>query len=129
MIDTNEALALLRAKINGNEDYVDPFGAHGGPCRYSSSVRAEPWGKIDYPGCLIGQILADLGASPSELERLDEMGTVIDIVFVGEFPVELSEGAATVFQAAQKAQDNGKPWGQALIEAELAAAAFAVVPW
>jgi hypothetical protein len=127
MIDKNEALELLRAKINGNEEYVDPFGINPGPCQYSPGLRPTSKGAIDYPGCLIGQILSDLGASPSHLERMDEMGTVMDISSIGEFPVELDHGAATVFQAAQTAQDNGKPWGQALIEAELTAAA--VVPW
>ena len=125
LIDRDKALELLRAKIAGNEEYVDPFGTTGSSCQYTpdpemySGVDKNYTAVyIDYPGCLIGQICHDLGATLDQLRTMDTLGTVPVVVEEGEFPFSITNSAAEVFFVAQKAQDQGKPWGDALRDAE-----------
>lgn len=111
LITKSKALELLKAKIEGKEEYVDPKTLDvPGPCQYAP--------EDEYPGCLVGQILIDLGVTNDQLVTMDGLGDVDTVVQEGAFPVDITINGQAVLKGAQALQDRGNTWGDALANAE-----------
>lgn len=71
------------------------------------------------PGCLVGHVLAKLGIPLDTLADFEGRGAH---TVVRGLDLNLSQQTERVLWIAQVEQDSGKPWGEALAEAEAAAA-------
>lgn len=96
-------------------DYVDPGSQADGPgCDYTATNSEGD----TVAGCIVGQVLVKAGA---ELDSLDclygTIGFLTDEV-KGLLDIELTLGARLVLRAAQRVQDKGNTWGDALLAAE-----------
>ncbi|MFC5112650.1 hypothetical protein ACFPN7_01690 [Amycolatopsis halotolerans] len=76
------------------------------------------------PSCLVGTALAYAGVTVDELRAMDAAGFAgIGALYMGDrLPIEMTDDAVDVFQAAQTAQDIGHTWGTALKRAREEAA-------
>lgn len=72
------------------------------------------------PRCLVGHALSLAGVGDDELATLGDLG-VRELYSEGKLPVRLTLGALAVFDAAQRSQDRGYAWGDALDYASSAA--------
>lgn len=116
-IDANKAIALLREVVAGNEDFI--YVMEDATCTYVRDAK---------PSCLIAQALAKAGVTVEQLREMDAQidrpkGTVILGVTLPN-GIEITGPAREVFSAAQKAQDQARPWGEALKNAEWRYARF-----
>lgn len=111
MIDKEQALELLDRAVHQEgygEDYV--YTDHHEYCMYADSR--------DEPKCLVGHALHLAGVDISRLSHPTDLdGNIIDtdIFTLHEFKkVDLANEAAVVFDRAQRSQDSGETWGEAL---------------
>ena len=107
-IDVARALNLLEIVVEkAGEDYVYPGAQY-----YCSYVED---GK---PSCLVGRALHLAGLGVGELADMDDAWPpTIDEVTLPE-GVNVTPEARVVLRAAQKEQDWGKTWGEALAVAK-----------
>jgi hypothetical protein len=104
LIDIGRALDLLAAAVEQRgESFVFVAGRHQS-CLY----RADGG-----PQCLVGRCLSLAGVGDADLDALGGHA-VRDLYRAGALPVRLTLGALVVFDAAQRGQDRGYPWGEAL---------------
>lgn len=97
-------------------DYVDPGSqTEGAGCDYTRYDE----NKEDYVcGCIVGQVLHKFGVEVEDLRKLwGSIGLLEDEV-KSLFDIELTVGARLVLRAAQRVQDKGNTWGDALHAAE-----------
>jgi hypothetical protein len=102
LLDVEGALALLeRAVQEKGEDYVYPLSdKRDGICRYA----------VDYePSCIVGHVLFYLGKLDAAIEGASAHTVLHDLA---------TDEAKYLLLVVQRAQDAGKPWGQALGEAK-----------
>lgn len=124
VIDADMAIALLeRAVQEMGADHVyqrvhgefDRIG-EATMCAYQHDGR---------PSCIVGHALSYAGVTIEQLREMDEAAdevTSVEALYGDDLlPVEMTDDAVTVFEAAQQAQDNGAPWGEALEAARKAA--------
>ncbi|MBO0883755.1 MAG: hypothetical protein J2P17_26150 [Mycobacterium sp.] len=114
MIDVSKALDLLAAVVrNQGEDFVyRPVSVAKFPsCRYARGGAPE---------CLIGRALALAEVGVHDLEAMGE-DDLRELYFRDKLPVNLTLGGLAVLHAAQRTQDRGGRWGDALIDAGNAA--------
>ncbi|RZS39168.1 hypothetical protein EV193_104384 [Herbihabitans rhizosphaerae] len=128
VIDVPEAVALVRdaVKARGAGYVYSPVPLPGykdipgwTPCTYANG---------DEPGCIVGTGLYErYGVGVEELQELDQDLDDTEVISL-EFPArfDVSDEAREVLAVAQGHQDNGKPWGYALTEAEQAATQYDV---
>jgi hypothetical protein len=103
-IDIGGALDLLAAAVSQRgESFVYVAGRHQ-TCLYTSGGG---------PPCLVGRALSLAGVDDEALSTMGHRG-VRDLYRLGSLPVRLTLGALTVFDAAQRGQDRGYTWGDAL---------------
>jgi hypothetical protein len=118
-IDRDRAVELLRQQVEKvGADHV--YGSR--VCVYFNDDGC--------PSCIVGHVLADLGVQLGQVHELAsgaDMGNGIAINAVRVEGVEMTEGARTVFAVAQRLQDNGETWGDALEGAVLRAAGLFAV--
>lgn len=109
-IDEHQAIATLRELVQGNEDFV--YEPHdNGLCTYVHNGQ---------PDCLVGQALHKLGVPLDALERIQD-GDTFDPAGIGEVSddtFELTPLATSLLAEAQRYQDTGYPWHDALQVAE-----------
>jgi hypothetical protein len=80
------------------------------------------------PRCLVGHALSLAGVGDDDLATLGDLG-VRELYSDGKMPVRLTLGALAVFDAAQRSQDRGYSWGDALDYAsDVAARLLEVLP-
>jgi hypothetical protein len=72
------------------------------------------------PDCIVGQVLAEAGVRPRELEAMRDDG-IDDLYRAGRLPIDLTFGALAVLHAAQRSQDRGCPWADVLADANAVA--------
>lgn len=127
-IDGKRAIELIEQVVRlKGEDYEYP-NAKSGLCSY-----ADEYGG---PSCIVGYALNIAGVPEEVLPALDSaeidyigesgekpFGTSISELYSTKAlrdiaSVELTSTAAAAFQEAQKRQDNGKPWVEALTGAK-----------
>lgn len=121
-IDKHSALSHLRA-------VVEEFGPeHEENCWYANIRDLHP-----RPGCIVGQVFARVGVSAETLHELDGSGTGSEGTDIASLAtrgvlkahgIDLTPDAVLILKAAQRKQDAGYNWGQALDEAEEKAAAL-----
>ena len=106
LIDIGFALDLLAAAVaqRGAFFVYPPVWLHGQ--RYFYAARGGP-------RCLVGQAMSLAGVAEDDLVALRDVG-VRDLYAQGRLPVRLTLGALAVFDAAQRGQDRGYGWGDAL---------------
>jgi hypothetical protein len=75
------------------------------------------------PDCLIGLALASANVRVHDLEAMGDVG-IRELYFRDKLPITLTLGAMAVLDAAQCAQDRGRPWGDALQDAVAAGSQF-----
>lgn len=113
-IDGDRALALIAevvAEFGVDFFYADHVRVPDRPGNHGAAERVLcVYVRDGRCSCLIGHALHRAGVPIAELER---MRGVIDLVQLPD-RVQLTPDALTVFVAAQSAQDNGHPWGNAL---------------
>lgn len=133
-IDGQAAVDLLRAAVAENgADFVyeqDTSSLPGPLCLYVNKDLT--------PSCIVGNALIRAGADPQVLKDADEsVGTYHDPfydedvrvsdtgigspdfnLYLSEHGIKLTGEARVIFERAQHLQDNGRPWGEALREAE-----------
>ena len=115
-IDAARALDLLRQAV-AQDGY--------GPDYVYESRNDDPRGECvyvrgGYPSCVVGHALAIAGFPLSSLEQYDTADDSSARYLDEHFSVVTTEAAA-VLEAAQRLQDKGKPWGEALKAAEAVA--------
>jgi len=118
IIDLDRALALLTRVVEvKGEDYVYPNWNND--CRYADY---GPDGER-VPGCIVGYALIEAGVPLDDLTELEGSvrSLVNEHVLEETVGVQLTPAAMRAWQAAQESQDDGSPWGKALIEAKHAA--------
>jgi hypothetical protein len=106
VIDIGRALDLLAAAVKERGEYFvyPPFTESVRPCLYS--VRGGP-------RCLVGHALSLAHVGDDDLDALEDRG-VRELYGQGKLPVRLTIGALVVLDAAQRMQDRGYAWGDAL---------------
>ena len=115
-IDIGRALDLLATAVGaGGEWYVYPpvwsryrdrmYAAHGGP------------------QCLVGRVLSLTQVPDEALEELRDRG-LRELYSEGKLPVRLTLGTLAVLDAAERSQDRGYSWGDALDYATDVATSF-----
>ena len=124
IIDRERAVELLRKQVEAKgTDYEYEAPASIGRCVYFDNDGC--------PSCVVGYVLADLGVTLGGVHEIgrdpgspSDSGNQIAISAVNVDGVQLTSGARHVLATAQRAQDNGQPWGEALNLAVAAAASL-----
>lgn len=104
--------ALKKALEDRGEGYVYPESEKvSGVCMYATADGA--------PSCIVGYVLNELDpekfAEVAKWERKKVTGdTTVDDAW-RELGLDLYRDQVEALEAAQIAQDNGKPWGQAAV--------------
>lgn len=99
-----EAIEQVVAEFGEGYTYPKEHKAANGACQYVYDGK---------PDCIAGQVLHRLGVPIEQLMLWEDLacdGTVVCEAFIGD------PGALLFLQAAQKVQDQGQTWGQALSE-------------
>ena len=118
ILNARESFNLLSDVVEEfGRDYVDPGSVdpHGEGCDYTRYNEA----KDEYLcGCIVGQAFHKFGVEIEELRKLwGSIGFLQDDV-LNLFDIQLTTGARLVLRAAQRVQDKGQTWGDALDAAE-----------
>lgn len=125
-----QAMVLLRRAVSAKgSDFVYNEGGENS-CHYfedgNGKTLAEGVNPEDLnPGCIIGQMLADAGLDPvaePEVARVIEGQDILTLAgqntwYVGQGKPVLIEAPPVVIEMlnqAQRAQDEGQSWGEAL---------------
>lgn len=131
-----DALTALRRAVErrGAEFVYQQHFSSDGPGDCSYVVDTDYIGykhvKLDQPvpACLIGEaLITDLGVPLAEFlpggnladDNDSSFGALIYVL--GNLGFTFDDAAVEIFCVAQRIQDDGQPWGNALKEAELAA--------
>ena len=104
LIDIGQALDLLARAVKHRGAYFVYVAGQDQACLYSTGRG---------PQCLVGRALSLAGIDDNELEALGHRG-VRDLYQEGLLPAQLTLGAVAVLDAAQRGQDRGYTWGEAL---------------
>jgi hypothetical protein len=119
VIDIGHALDLLAAAVRERDAALVYVGGVRQP------GPAESDGE---PRRLVGRALSLEQVPNDDLLQVDDLG-VRELARRGSLPVQLTLGALVVLDAAQRAQDRGSAWGDALDHAINAATRFlALIP-
>jgi hypothetical protein len=119
-IDADTAVRAMREAVEAKGRdfvYLRPTDEEDGACSYTHLVDGEV-----VPGCLVGDALVRLGVPVGKFRDLnintgeDPWGAMSRLKWDGI--LKFSEGAADVFGEAQRQQDSGIAWGNALAHAE-----------
>jgi hypothetical protein len=116
MLDIDRALALLDAAVSergASYVYQRVWG------RRHANIYAARYGAQ----CLVGHVLSLMRIADEDLEELRDHDLRM-LYREGRLPVRLTLGALAVLDAAQRCQDRGYAWGDALEYATSVAAAF-----
>ena len=115
-IDVGRALDLLAEAVQARGEYFvyPPVWIRSARSPYASDGELR---------CLVGQALFLAGVADEDLAALGDVG-VRDLYTRGALPVGLTLGALAVFDAAQRTQDRGYAWGDALDYAQHVATRF-----
>ncbi|WP_037355444.1 hypothetical protein [Amycolatopsis orientalis] len=116
-----KALELLeRAVKEKGADYLYPR-------TYTAGLPVCAYERNGKPSCLVGTALSYTGVTVEQLREMDAAGyaSFARLYMDDRLPVELTDDAVDVFQAAQTAQDIGDIWGTALEKAREEAAEIA----
>jgi hypothetical protein len=115
ILDADGAIRALRTVVfEKGADYVYP-GTSGDKC--FNFVDGEP-------SCIVGSVLALLGLTFEQADRLGVSGsssawdTTRELNLDDDFEWTITEQAKQIFGEAQTVQDNRKTWGEALAAAE-----------
>lgn len=120
-IDRDRAVQLLQQQVEKvGADHIYVLDENQRQCVY--------FDREGCPSCIVGHVLAEVGVKAGQVHEqwrtpysISDMGNGISINSVDVEGVEMTEGARIVFAAAQRRQDQGSTWGEALAGAELAA--------
>jgi hypothetical protein len=106
LIDIGRALDLLAEAVAHRGEYFafPPIWIRDHRCLYANRGG---------PCCLVGHALSLAGVGDDDLVTLGDRG-VRELYAEGRLPVRLTLGALAVFDAAQRSQDRGYAWGDAL---------------
>jgi len=123
-IDSEKALALLkRAVEERGADYVDPNAGGEIPCTYAYPDDSG----VIHPSCIVGHALYYAGVRDETLRDVADVGDASELRgwFTEQYregiideEVEITPSAATLFLVAQRKQDLGRTWGEALNDAQ-----------
>jgi hypothetical protein len=75
------------------------------------------------PACIVGHVFAAVGADMGSVHEqgwtpeVTDMGNGLAVEAVYVDGVAMTDGAVAVFREAQRVQDRGAPWGDALAKA------------
>jgi hypothetical protein len=116
LIDIGSALDLLATA-------VDQRGEHYGYPPIPAGHRTRGYAASSGSQCIVGHALSLAQVSDEGLEALRDRG-VRELYAQGQLPVRLTLGALAVLDAAQRAQDRGHAWGDALEDAARVALRF-----
>jgi hypothetical protein len=104
LIDIGRALDLLAMAVKHRGACFVYVAAHDQTCLYTTGGG---------PQCLVGRALSLAGIDDDELEALGHRG-LRELYREGILPARLTLGAVAVLDAAQRGQDRGYTWGEAL---------------
>jgi hypothetical protein len=104
LIDIGRALDLLAAAVEQRGEYFVYVGGRNQSCLYATAGG---------PQCLVGRAFSLAGVADDDLEAMGHRG-IRELYCEAGLPVRLTLGALTVLDAAQRAQDRGYAWGDAL---------------
>lgn len=114
LLDAATAMRLLEEVVAAKgEDYVYVPRSSDGACTYLHGRK---------PGCIVGHVLIRHGV-PVEVIRKWEDRSADSLYHGGGLPNAATltpltdEPTAVILQQAQEIQDQGKPWGEALLKA------------
>jgi hypothetical protein len=116
LIDIGRALDLLAAAVKEGGEYFVYASVVGRTRTCLYSARGGP-------PCLVGHALSLANVGDDDLAALGDRG-VRELYGQGRLPVRLTIGALVVLDAAQRAQDRGYAWGDALEHAGGVAAQY-----
>jgi hypothetical protein len=114
VIDISRALDLLAAAVEQKGECFVYVAGQRQSCLYTTDGG---------PQCLVGRALSLADVSDNDLNSLGDRG-VRELYRQGSLPVRLTLGALAVLDAAQRGQDRGYAWGDALEYAVDAAVRF-----
>lgn len=121
-INARQAFELLEEVVDDfGYSYVDPGSVEGMGCDYTR--HNEDLGDVDddeayVGGCIVGQAFHRKGASIAQLRKLYGSIGLLTAEVKSLLDFELTVGARLVLRAAQRVQDKGGKWGEALVAAE-----------
>lgn len=95
-----EGTVYEKVRLTVNDEIVDDYGIG---CRYQYKQQ---------PSCLVGHVIHRAGVPMSTLEAMDVNGVAANELT--SYPTGVTVNGASVLNAAQIAQDQGKTWGEAL---------------
>lgn len=105
---------LEKAVAEKGEDYVYPSYQEG--CEYFESVYGSNTGQ---PSCIVGHVLSYNGVTREDLGGgLNSSGV---LTLNSQHPngvLDVDDATEDLLVFAQRFQDNGMPWGQAVAEAQ-----------
>lgn len=117
-VTAEDALAALERVVAGREDFIyEPVVDDSNPDDLGRCVYVHN----NSPSCGVGYALADLGFSIEVIAALDPVQSYggIGASEIGILDgVPFTEGAGVVLEKFQGEQDQGMPWGQALMKAK-----------
>lgn len=119
-LTAEQAIEGLRGVVaEFGPNYVYPPAAENMYCQYwhGNPDGGDLYAK-DEPGCIVGQVLHRLGWSKEDLQEANSCGAINPDWVHLYFADRIEDSAMAVFWAAQRLQDGGKPWGEALAAAE-----------
>lgn len=116
LIDIGRALVLLATAVKQRGEYsIDPPVSHPDQaCPYAPRGGAQ---------CLVGHVLSLAQVGDNDLEAVGDR-RVRALYVEGSLPVRLTLGALVVLDAAQRTEDRGYSWGDALDDATNVAVRF-----
>ena len=118
VIDKDVALGALSGVIEkfGADHVYDSEGLAG--CWYTA---LDQNGNLE-PACIVGQALWGLGVDPEVIENLNEPGIITcddNRTTLQSAGIVVSDAAYNVLREAQRVQDQGGTWGEALEAAQV----------
>lgn len=104
VIDIGRALDLLAAAVAERGSRFVYVAGQTQTCLYAGEGG---------PQCLVGRALSLAGMGDDDVTAMGHRG-IIELYREGDLPVQLTLGAVLVLDAAQRCQDRGNAWGEAL---------------
>lgn len=115
-ITARRALELITDVVDrAGEDFVyehKDMTDLRGSFEYGGLSRGCRYVEEGHPSCLVGHVLVRAGVAIETLNKLDVLG--VSAKSLADYGVRVDGKASNVLCTAQRVQDSGKSWGEAL---------------